>query len=185
MPRSASRPSHRADQLLQLGNEARVEGAGQRAARRIELRGQLVAAGHRQVGQLADQLAHRDLMRRIAHREIAADGEGRDLRRMVRDRRPHRREVERPLLVAGRLVAAGDEDDRIAAQRLAQAGAIQRLGVVAQQDAGRSGAPWPSTMALVARVVEIETMRDLRRRGTAAARRAWRPPGRSTGRAWW
>ena len=127
-------PFDRLHQLLQLRNEARVERGGERAARRVELGGELVAAGHRLSGQLAHQGAHRDLVRRIAHREIAADREGRDLGRVLQDRRAHRRHVQLGLRLAGRLVAAGHHHHRIAAHRLAQAGALQRLGIVAHED---------------------------------------------------
>ena len=182
-------PFHRLHQLLQLRNEPRIQRGGQRAARRVELGGELMAAGHRLAGQFAHQRAHRDLVRRIAHREIAADREGRDLRRVLQDRRAHRR--RRRARACGSPVGLWPPATITTGSppmRLAQAGALQGLGIVAHEDeadrramlfhdrVGREGGgdrrPW----------------RCRRCRGPpadAAGSPRPRRSGRSRGRAWW
>ena len=112
---------HRQDQLLQQGDQPRVEHGGHGAARRVELAGELVTAGHRQAASLADKVAQRDLVRRVAHAEVAGHGEGGRLGRVLGDRRLGGGQVEGALLVPARLMPALEEHDRVARHGAAEA----------------------------------------------------------------
>ena len=101
----------RGDQPVDHRDQPGVEQRRQRAARAAELGRQFVAGGDRQAGLFADQVAGRDLVRRVAHGEIGADGKARDARRELGQRRLQRREVERGG-IAMDVVAARHEQHR-------------------------------------------------------------------------
>ncbi len=135
MPFSASSAADRADQLLQLGNEAGIERHGQGPARCIELRGQFMTAAYRLVREIADHLPDGDLMRRVAHREITGDGKGRDLGRVGQDGLADGLDVERRLFVARRLVTATVTNTTGSVPRACfEAGTLQRFHIIAQQN---------------------------------------------------
>ena len=134
MPRSTHHPADRPDQVAQQGDEPGVQGGGQRPARGVQVAGQLVAAGHRQSAVLTHEPAHRVLVRRVAHREVARDGEGRHAPGMAPDGLQRGGLVQRGGFVARRVVASAHQHDRVAAQGLPQAGLLEHVGGVADQD---------------------------------------------------
>ena len=85
-----------------------------------------------------DPVAHPLLVRRVAHGEIAGDGEGGDGFGKHRQDLVERRHVERRL-VAVHVVAAGQEEDGIVAERVGQPVALEVLGAEADHD--EPGAP--------------------------------------------
>ena len=95
----------RGDQAVDHRDEAGVEKRRQRAARTAELGGKLMARRDRQAGLLADQVARRDLMRRVAHREIGADRETGDGCAELRQGRLQRLQMQR-MRIAMHIVAA-------------------------------------------------------------------------------
>jgi hypothetical protein len=97
---------HRVDQVAHLRREPRVEGGGQGAARRIELRTQFVTAGDRFAAACADPLAHAQLMCRIAHREHGRDCERLHLAAEFGHCGLHRGLIERLGLIARGIVPA-------------------------------------------------------------------------------
>ncbi len=108
------------DQPVDHRDQPRVEQRGERAARAAELGRQLVAGGDRQAGLLADQVAGGDLVRRVARREIGADGKARHALRQFRQRGFEAGQVERGG-AAMHVVSARAKHDRIGAERGPQA----------------------------------------------------------------
>ena len=121
------------DQVANLRRETGVERRRERAPRSIELRAQLMRAGHGLRRQLANQLARAQFMRRIAHRKIRRDGERLDARLVCRDGARDCGFVERRRLLPGRAVAALDAYDQAAAARALQPGALDHRIVEADQ----------------------------------------------------
>ncbi len=118
---------------MDLRDQPGVQDRGQRPPGRVEVAGQLVGAGHRQAGRLAHQVAHPELVGRVAHAEVARHGEGLDGVGVACDRGAGGGLVEGRLLVAQGAVAAGDEGQGIAADGGRQGGALEGLLVVADQ----------------------------------------------------
>ena len=103
--------AERLQQLPDLGGEARVQGGGEGALRRIEPRTEFVAAGDRFRGGGADSLTHPALVRGIAHREHRGHRKGFHLRAELAHCRVHRRLLERLEFLAGRIMAAAHPHD--------------------------------------------------------------------------
>ena len=137
------------------GREARIQHGRQRAARRVELRAQLVRAGHGSLRKPADELPGTQFMRGIAHREVRRDGIGLDTRLEFVDRGLHGALIERRRLLARRAVAAGD-----AHERRRRGGLMPERSTIASSkpmSRVQTGLKRFSTTALVASVVDTET----------------------------
>ena len=110
----------RGDQAVDHRDEAGIKQRRQGAARTAELGGELMARRHRQAGLLADQVARRDLMRRVAHREIGADRETGDGCAELGQGRLQRLQMQR-MRIAMHIVAPGAKDHRIGPERRPEA----------------------------------------------------------------
>ncbi len=167
-------PFHRADQMLELRDQPRVQRRGQRAARRVQLRGQFMAAGDRQAGDLADQLPRRQLMGRVAHGKIGATAKDATLGACSRTAA---RTAPRSSGVCSSPVGlwppAMNTTGSVPSARPRSA-RFSALVVADQEQADR--APCPSTSALVASVVESDTRRCRRCRAAGSCGRIALPP---------
>src|SRR5437870_1302306 len=92
-----------------------------------------MAAGDGSAREAADEVARRDLVRRVAHGKKAGHGEGGYLRLMRPDGGLERDDVERRLLVTRGRMTAGDEADGIMAQGTPEIGTVEGRWLVAQQ----------------------------------------------------
>ncbi len=127
------------DQPVDHRDEARIQKRRQRPARAAELGGKLMAAGDRQVRDLADAIAHALLVVRVAHGEITGDREGRHLGAEVRKRFVERTHVERRF-AAMDVVAAGKEKNGIGPERFLKTVALQVFRTEADHDQASTAA---------------------------------------------
>ncbi len=119
--------------MIEHRNQPRIEKRGQRAARTAEFRGEFMTAGDRQARYLPDPVTHSLFMCRIAHGEIACDGEGGHFGRKRGQSRIQRRHIER-CFASVYVVATFQIEHRIAAKRVGKSVPLQVIRAEADHD---------------------------------------------------
>ena len=148
-------------QALDDRHEPGVQHAGHGPARPVEPARQLVPARHRPAGALAQTVAHRVLVLRIAHREHAGHRKRVDGTFDIGDRPIQSREVQRLACAPRRIMATANPHARIATQRTGDSG--PRCGSVVEADEHQ---PDPSALPFDERVGgQRRRQRDERDRG--------------------